>query len=127
MQFDPLLAGSPVTRFILSPFMALLLFSAAFATAAVLVRRAQSVRRTISAVESNRNSPIDGLRGFLGVSVFIHHTVVTWFFLHGYPWQPPPSRLMLHLGQTSVALFFMITAFLFWGRVTRPGQQNGLG
>ena len=30
---------------------------------------------------------------------------------------------MLHLGQTSVALFFMITAFLFWGRVLAQGER----
>jgi hypothetical protein len=29
---------------------------------------------------------------------------------------------MTHLGQMSVALFFMITAFLFWGRVLDRGK-----
>jgi peptidoglycan/LPS O-acetylase OafA/YrhL len=62
------------------------------------------------------------LRGFLGIGVFIHHTVITWFYLHGHGWTLPPSRLVVHLGQTSVALFFMITAFLFWSRVLSRGS-----
>jgi len=109
--------------FVASPFMALLLLSAALLTARLLLRRIPSINRTVSIVEANRSKPIDGLRGLLGISVFIHHTAVTWFYLHGSPWRPPPSRFMVHLGQTSVALFFMITAFLFWGRVLARGRR----
>lgn len=111
------------TRLIDSPFMAVLLIGVALAVATILVRVSASVRRTLSHVELHRQTSIDGLRGFLGISVFVHHTVITWFFLHGSPWQLPPSRLIVHMGQTSVALFFMITAFLFWGRVLDRGAS----
>jgi peptidoglycan/LPS O-acetylase OafA/YrhL len=99
------------------------MFAAAIATAAFLVRRVPTIRRTVSLVESSRHRAIDGLRGLLGVSVLIHHTVFTWYVLHGEGWSPPRSRLITHLGSTSVALFFMITAFLFWGRVLSRGGE----
>ena len=64
-----------------------------------------------------RNLTLDGLRGWLAVAVFVHHTVITWFFLQGRGWALPPSRFYGQLGQVGVALFFMVTAFLFWGKV----------
>ena len=111
------------TRLIDSPLIAVLLIGVALAVSTVLVRTSSSIRRTLSHVELHRQTSIDGLRGFLGIGVFVHHTVITWFFLHGSPWQLPPSRFVVHLGQTSVALFFMITAFLFWGRVLDRGSR----
>lgn len=115
-------------RFIDSPAIAVLLIAVALAVASVLVRVVPAIRRTQTHDESGRQPAIDGLRGFLGISVFVHHTVITWFLLHGDPWQLPPSRFIVHAGQTSVALFFMITAFLFWGRVLdRRGDMNWTG
>ena len=111
------------TRMIDSPLIAVLLFSIAVAVAAILVRSIPSIGRTLAVVEASRHKAIDGLRGILGISVFTHHTVCTWFFLHGDAWQLPPSRFIVHMGQTSVALFFMITAFLFWGRVLDRGSK----
>lgn len=60
-----------------------------------------------------RNASIDGLRGFLAFFVFLHHASIWYFELRSGVWQVPPSYLYTHLGQSSVALFFMITAFLF--------------
>jgi peptidoglycan/LPS O-acetylase OafA/YrhL len=108
---------------IVSPLMALLLFIASLAMAGVLVRSVPVIRRTIIMVETTRRRPVDGLRGFLGIGVFIHHTVITWFYLHGHGWQEPPSRVVMHLGKSSVALFFIITAFLFWSRVIERGNS----
>ncbi|WP_158258639.1 acyltransferase family protein [Rhodopila globiformis] len=110
------------TWFVDSPLMVVVLFAVAIATATLLLRRLPPIRRVLAAVESGRHTSIDGLRGFLGIGVFIHHTVITWFYLHGHGWTLPPSRLVVHLGQTSVALFFMITAFLFWSRVLSRGS-----
>lgn len=105
------------TSFIDSPFLWVLLMSVAVLAASLLVRVVPVIRASLAAVESNRRVSIDGLRGFLGLSVFIHHAAITWFFLQGRAWGPPPSRAIVHAGQTSLALFFMITAFLFWGRM----------
>ena len=123
MQDSAVPVADLATRFIDSPLIAVLMIGVALAVATILVRTSSSIRRTLSHVELHRQTSIDGLRGFLGIGVFVHHTVITWFFLHGSPWQLPPSRFVVHLGQTSVALFFMITAFLFWGRVLDRGSR----
>jgi peptidoglycan/LPS O-acetylase OafA/YrhL len=60
---------------------------------------------------------IDGLRGYLALAVFISHTAVWYHYLRSGEWTEPPSRGYLHLGQSSVALFFMITGFLFCSKV----------
>lgn len=103
------------------PPIALIIYAAALMTATLLVRWVPVIKRTMTTVETTRLTSIDGLRGLLGVGVLVHHTVITWFFLHSGIWQLPPSRIITHLGETSVSLFFMITAFLFWGRVVTRG------
>ncbi|WP_323141881.1 acyltransferase family protein [Massilia phyllosphaerae] len=50
-----------------------------------------------TAPTAGRNAAIDGLRGYLA----------------SRQWTAPPSRLFTHCGESSVTLFFMITAFLF--------------
>jgi peptidoglycan/LPS O-acetylase OafA/YrhL len=71
-----------------------------------------------------RHAAIDGLRGYLAFFVFLHHGCVWYFFLRSDNWSVPPSNLYTHFGQSSVALFFMITAFLFFSKLiearTRP-------
>ncbi len=56
---------------------------------------------------------IDGLRGYLAFSVFLHHSYIWSHFLKSDSWEDPNSHLFNHFGQTSVVLFFIITAFLF--------------
>lgn len=65
----------------------------------------------------DRYVSIDGLRGFLAFFVVIHHAGIWHGYLTTGIWRHPPSRLYEHLGQSSVALFFMITGFLFWRRL----------
>ena len=60
---------------------------------------------------------IDGLRGLLAFGVFVHHASIWYFFLKTGQWVAPESRLYAHLGQTTVSLFFMITGFLFFGKL----------
>jgi peptidoglycan/LPS O-acetylase OafA/YrhL len=64
-----------------------------------------------------RFSTIDGLRGYLAFFVFIHHSAIWYFYLHTGEWAAPPSNLYTHFGETSVALFFMITGFLFYTKI----------
>lgn len=72
----------------------------------------------------NRFVAIDGLRGYLAFFVFLHHGSIWFVELRQHEWLPPASNLFRHLGDSSVALFFMITAFLFTTKVldsdTRP-------
>lgn len=60
---------------------------------------------------------IDGLRGFLAFGVFIHHASIWYAFVQTGIWDVPPSRVYTHLGQSTVSLFFMITGFLFYGKL----------
>lgn len=64
-----------------------------------------------------RFTAIDGLRGYLALSVFVHHGMVWFFWLRTGQWVAPPSNLYSHLGDASVAMFFMITGFLFFSKI----------
>ncbi|MEM5450540.1 acyltransferase family protein [Paraburkholderia sp. BR14263] len=68
-------------------------------------------------VKSSRYHAIDGLRGFLAIGVVLHHIHINHHFYLTGGWELTPSRLSTLFGRGSVAMFFMITAFLFWGRV----------
>ncbi|HVU56038.1 MAG TPA: acyltransferase [Puia sp.] len=69
-------------------------------------------------------APIDGLRGYMAFFVFLHHSCIWYFMTHGYGWGFPPSYLYRHFGPTSVAVFFMITSFLFFSKLleARAGE-----
>jgi peptidoglycan/LPS O-acetylase OafA/YrhL len=93
--------------------IAVLCFAAALLTSSLIVRWLPDGKTH----DSHRFLSIDGVRGFLAFGVFIHHAIVNWYFLRTGVWQPPKINFVKQLGATSVAIFFMITAFLFWGRV----------
>lgn len=64
-------------------------------------------------VANVRYPEIDGLRGYLAFFVFLHHSYIWRFFLQNGEWNEPDVNLFNHFGQTTVAFFFVITAFLF--------------
>lgn len=66
-----------------------------------------------------RYTSLDGLRGFLALGVFVFHLLVTHRFIETGVWEPPASRFYALLGPVGVSLFFMITGFLFWGKLLR--------
>ena len=70
-----------------------------------------------------RSSTIDGLRGFLAFGVFGCHLIVNHRFIETRVWSPPDSRFYGLLGAVGVSLFFMLTAFLFWGKLLRSQGQ----
>jgi peptidoglycan/LPS O-acetylase OafA/YrhL len=65
----------------------------------------------------HRYTAVDGLRGFLATFVFLHHSAIWYYFLRTHQWGFPPSTVYSHFGPTSVALFFMIAAFLFFSKL----------
>ncbi|MFO1276115.1 MAG: acyltransferase [Sphaerotilus natans] len=81
-------------------------------------------RHDSGALSTQRYASIDGLRGFLALFVFIHHASIWWRYAHDGQWVAPTSRLYNHLGQDSVALFFMVTAFLFTGQVLDSAKSR---
>lgn len=64
-----------------------------------------------------RYSSIDGLRGYLAFFVFLHHSYIWYGYIHTHEWVMPDSYLYRYFGTGSVMVFFMITAFLFFGRL----------
>jgi peptidoglycan/LPS O-acetylase OafA/YrhL len=67
--------------------------------------------------DTHRYLAIDGVRGYLALGVFLGHFTATWFYLRTGNWAAPPFNFEAQIGKGSVAIFFMITAFLFWQRV----------
>jgi peptidoglycan/LPS O-acetylase OafA/YrhL len=61
---------------------------------------------------ATRVPSLDGLRGLLTVTEFIAIAGAWHGYLHGRGWRAEESRLFYHFGQTSIALLFMVTAFL---------------
>jgi peptidoglycan/LPS O-acetylase OafA/YrhL len=61
---------------------------------------------------------VDGLRGYLALSVLIHHFII-WMQITalGGIWEEPSVHLFEELGAGGVALFFMITGLVFYPRV----------
>lgn len=74
-------------------------------------------RRSTASTEADRQVSIDGLRGFLALGVFIHHYFITYRFHASGRWELPDIPAYALVGKAGVAMFFMITGFLFWGRV----------
>jgi len=74
---------------------------------------------------SNRIGAFDGLRGFLALSVFFHHTAVYHDYLRTGVWASPSSRFYLLLGPAGVSMFFMITGYLFYSQLLKErGRPN---
>lgn len=69
---------------------------------------------------------IDGLRGYLAFLVFIHHAMIWYFYIQTNHWVLPSSNIYTNFGQMSVALFFMITAFLFSSKLIREKKIDWL-
>lgn len=74
-------------------------------------------RFTVEPPNLGRFATIDGLRGYLALFVFLHHSSIWYFFLRSGRWEVPPSNLYTQLGEAGVALFFMITGFLFYTKL----------
>ncbi|MCY1257981.1 acyltransferase [Pseudomonas jessenii] len=107
-----------------NPLIAMAAYLLAIATAALLLRSVPRIPRELEHCGESRFAGIDGLRGYLAFGVFVHHSIITWIFLQTGVMDFPPSNFYSQLGQGSVALFFMITGFLFWNRLLTHGRQH---
>ncbi len=98
----------------------------AFVCAALLVALASTpLLRGLDATPSTRArrmSQIDGLRGFLALAVFFHHAPIYQSFEMTGGWWLPRLRFYQTLGPLGVSMFFMVTGFLFYGKLL---DENG--
>lgn len=72
-----------------------------------------------------RTDTLDGLRGFLALSVFAAHTVVHYEYLRSGVWKPSSAQFYNVAGLLGVCLFFMVTGFLFWTKLLKAGGRPG--
>jgi peptidoglycan/LPS O-acetylase OafA/YrhL len=100
-----------------STFLVLLVLG----TAAVIGLWPALERRVSGSELPGREPQLDGLRGLLALSVILHHGMVTHAFFAGRGWVAPPENFDSLAGSGAVAMFFMASAYLFWGRVIRSG------
>lgn len=74
-------------------------------------------------LSSRRNQELDGLRGVLASLVLIHHYTIYSTSLRDQVWQAPTDNVLNQLGSASVGLFFMLSSYLFAGKVL-PGTRR---
>ncbi len=77
-----------------------------------------------STLSKNHLQSLDGLRGLLASFVFLHHAMIWYFYIQNGVWQSPPSSLFYYFGSGSVLMFFMITAFLFFSKITSNANSR---
>lgn len=75
-------------------------------------------------IAHERFQSIDGLRGYLALFVFIHHSSIWYYYLRSGEWKVPPSVLFTDFGIVGVALFFMITGFLFFSKLLKGRSEK---
>lgn len=76
-------------------------------------------------VASGRDVTLDGLRTFLALAVFLHHMSIRRAAVLTGVVALPPSHFYAYLGSLGVSVFFMITGYLFWGKLLdRQGKLS---
>ena len=73
--------------------------------------------------DNTRFGCIDGLRGYLALGVFIHHFVITFAWKTTGAWVSPAEGYFNNFGNAGVAVFFMITGFLFVRKILDSGES----
>src|SRR5476649_2958569 len=109
-------SGLQITELEFSPYLALIytgvIATAVVAASAAIVRLSNGAR-SLLLPPIQRTGSLDGLRGILALAVMIHHSFTAYgYFMRGQ-WIWSSSSIFNQLGQSSVAMFFMITGFLF--------------
>jgi peptidoglycan/LPS O-acetylase OafA/YrhL len=89
----------------------------ALAIAVLSARRVFAFLDASPSAHAHRLDSIDGLRGILASAVFIHHFSMTCYNYMHHTTGAPPDPFYGFIGTGSVSVFFMITGYLFWGRL----------
>ena len=101
-----------------NPLFSVIVFSIAFSTGYII--KLYSKTNLIK----GRYECIDGMRGFLALAVFIHHSTAWYQSFQLGDWEPSKSNLYEQLGKVSVSLFFMITSFLFISKLLNAKEKG---
>lgn len=90
----------------------------------VLFFCAQTIGRSATICEpmqgmGNRLTGMDGLRGILAIAVIFYHAHVSVVYADTGEWVTSSVVFFRLMGNGAVGMFFMITAYLFWGKLRR--------
>ncbi|UJB19759.1 MULTISPECIES: acyltransferase family protein [Lysobacter] len=102
------------------PYFVMMLATFAFAWLP-LFRRADLIGPQLD----KRTDTLDGLRGFLAMSVFATHVIVHYDYLLTGVWKPSSAQFYNTAGVVSVCVFFMLTGFLFWNKLLKADGRPG--
>jgi peptidoglycan/LPS O-acetylase OafA/YrhL len=79
----------------------------------------------VSKGHANEKPTLDGLRGVVAVAVVIHHSTIAYLEQARGQIGEPVSFIQNQLGSTSVALFFMVSSYLFCSSlIERKGELD---
>lgn len=104
------------------PISLCLLSLLASLTLACFLARAPAFR--FLADRGSRVGSLDGLRGFLALAVFFHHFAITYHWKQTGQWKAPPEAVFENFGKVGVALFFMITGYLFISKILQQDRVD---
>jgi peptidoglycan/LPS O-acetylase OafA/YrhL len=101
------------------PFVAI--DALAFGLAWLILRWSPFYRGLIDEGTAGRAQMVDGLRGWLALGVFFTHVAAMYaiYVIGSWDTRRVGAQFFTMTGEMGVSLFFMITGFLFWGRVLR--------
>jgi len=94
------------------------------ALSAVLLRGAPGLGRVVLGESPARAGELDGLRGILSLLVVLHHCIIVRAYYATGRYEAPPGHFDNLSGEAAVALFFMITAYLYWRRLLSGGRLS---
>lgn len=92
------------------------------ALGAAFARSSAFYRERLAEAGGGRFGTIDGLRGYLALGVFGTHAVNMYTLHTSGEWAAGIAPFYATASRAGVALFFVITGFLFWLRVLRSGD-----
>lgn len=95
-----------------------LVFLLAFFVASILTKRIDIP------IERERDTQLDGLRGILALSVYICHVAAWYHYLHTGSYMQSGPGLYYQLAKVGVFMFFMITGYLFIGKILRERKRG---
>lgn len=98
--------------YIVSFVCAALIYSVMLLMAAIILKF--NWFTSIATKGSTRYGAVDGMRGMLAIGVMVHHTSAAYGYFSTGIWQYGQNSFLNQLGHAGVALFFMITGFLFF-------------
>jgi peptidoglycan/LPS O-acetylase OafA/YrhL len=100
------------------PTVAILLAVAATLLVATLIGEGINAAGVSFPDPNRRMGHVDGLRGYLALSVMMHHFII-WLQVTrlGGDWTAPTIKFFNSMGAGGVALFFMVTGLVFYPRI----------